>query len=94
MAVTSPVVNTVGGCVDHRAISHRRSPYGVQVRRVGLGPPVGSYGWAGGLGSVWSNDPSHALVGVLLSTDAFGGPFPPPAVLRDFWTGAYSALDR
>ena len=31
---------------------------GVQVRRAGLGPPVGAYGWAGGMGSMWSNDPS------------------------------------
>lgn len=66
---------------------------GVQVRRSGLGPSVGSYGWAGGLGSVWSNDPVNALVGILLSTDAFAGPFPPPPVIQDFWTGAYTALD-
>jgi hypothetical protein len=31
---------------------------------------------------------SNALVGVLLSTDAVAGPF------HDFWTGAYTALDR
>lgn len=65
---------------------------GVQVRRVGLAPAVGSYGWAGGMGSTWSNDPGHALIGVLLSTDAFAGPFPPPPVIQDFWTGAYTAL--
>ena len=67
---------------------------GVQVRRTGLAPTIGSYGWAGGMGSIWSNDPSNALVGVMLSTDAFGGPFPPPAVIQDFWTGAYTALDH
>ena len=66
---------------------------GVQVRRTGLGPGVGSYGWAGGMGSMWSNDPGHELIGILLSTDAFAGPFPPPAVIQDFWTGAYTALD-
>ena len=66
---------------------------GVQVRRTGLGPTVGSYGWAGGMGSIWSNDPRHELVGILLSTDAFAGPFPPPAVIQDFWTVAYAALD-
>jgi len=42
---------------------------------------------------LWSNDPGNDLVGVLLSTDAFAGPFPPPAVIQDFSTGAYSALD-
>jgi hypothetical protein len=53
---------------------------------------VGSYGWAGGLGSVWSNDPRHDLVGVVLTTDAFVAPAPPPAVIHDFWTGVFSAL--
>ena len=67
---------------------------GVQVRRTGLAHPVGTYGWAGGMGSVWENDPSNGLVGVMLTTDAFAGPFPPPAVIQDFWTGAYTALDN
>jgi CubicO group peptidase (beta-lactamase class C family) len=66
---------------------------GVQVRRSGLGPPIGAYGWAGGMGSLWTNDPSHELVGVVLTTDAFAAPFPPPVVIQDFWTGAYTALD-
>src|SRR4051794_15510964 len=43
---------------------------GVQVRRTGLGPTVGGYGWTGGLGSSWANDPNHDLVGVVLTTDA------------------------
>jgi CubicO group peptidase (beta-lactamase class C family) len=65
---------------------------GVQVHRVGLTRPAGSYGWAGGLGSSWANDPGERLVGVLLTTDAFAGPFPPPAVIQDFWTCVYTAL--
>jgi CubicO group peptidase (beta-lactamase class C family) len=64
---------------------------GVQVRRTGP-PTVGSYGWAGGLGSSWSNDPAERLVGIVLTTDMFTGPFPPPAAIRDFWTGAYAAI--
>jgi CubicO group peptidase (beta-lactamase class C family) len=67
---------------------------GVQIRRSGLGPPAGAYGWAGGMGSVWTNDPNNELVAVLLTSDAFAGPFPPPAVIEDFWTGAYTALDN
>jgi CubicO group peptidase (beta-lactamase class C family) len=67
---------------------------GVQVRRSGLGPAIGAYGWAGGMGSMWTNDPGNELVGVMLTTDAFTGPFPPPAVIQDFWTGAYTALDN
>ena len=46
------------------------------------------------MGSLWTNDPSNELVAVMLTTDAFAGPFPPPAVIQDFWTGAYTALDN
>jgi CubicO group peptidase (beta-lactamase class C family) len=65
---------------------------GVQVRPAGLTRPAGSYGWAGGLGSSWANDPHRRLAGILLTTDAFSGPYPPPAVIQDFWTCAYTAL--
>jgi CubicO group peptidase (beta-lactamase class C family) len=66
---------------------------GVLVRNPGLGPGVGAYGWTGGLGSVWANDPATDVVGIVLSTDAFEAPFPPPQVIQDFWTGVYAALD-
>jgi CubicO group peptidase (beta-lactamase class C family) len=66
---------------------------GILLRRSGLGPTAGSYGWTGGLGSAWANDPAHGLVGVILTTDAFVSPFPMPAVIQDFWTGVYAALD-
>jgi CubicO group peptidase (beta-lactamase class C family) len=66
---------------------------GVQIRRVGLAPTVGGYGWAGGLGSSWANDPTERLVGVVLTTDAFVGPFPPPAVIQDFWTTVASSYE-
>ena len=64
----------------------------VQVRRTLPTSPVGSYGWAGGLGSSWANDPGERLVGVVLTTDMFTGAYPPPAVIHDFWTGLYAAL--
>jgi CubicO group peptidase (beta-lactamase class C family) len=64
----------------------------VQVRRTGLVNPAGSYGWAGGLGSSWANDPAERLVGIILTTDMFTGAYPPPAVIRDFWTSVYAAL--
>jgi CubicO group peptidase (beta-lactamase class C family) len=66
---------------------------GVQVRRTGLGPTVGTYGWTGGLGSSWANDPNHDVVGVILTTDAFAGASPLPIVIQDFWTDVYAALD-
>jgi CubicO group peptidase (beta-lactamase class C family) len=65
----------------------------VQVRRRGLGPTVGSYGWAGGLGSSWANDPHQNLIGVVLTTDMFVSAFPPPAIIEDFWTCLYAAID-
>jgi len=66
----------------------------VQVRRTGLGPTVGGYGWAGGLGTSWGNDPAVDVIGVLLTTDMFTSAFPPPAVIQDFWTTVYAAVDR
>jgi CubicO group peptidase (beta-lactamase class C family) len=65
---------------------------GVTLRRTGLGPSGGSYGWAGGLGSAWANDPAEDLVGVVLTTDMFTGPSGLPATVQDFWTCAYAAL--
>jgi len=66
---------------------------GVQRRRRGLGPTAGSYGWAGGLGSSWANDPGKDLVGIVLTTDMFVSATPPPAVIQDFWTCVYTAID-
>jgi CubicO group peptidase (beta-lactamase class C family) len=53
---------------------------------------VGAYGWDGGLGSSWANDPNQDLVGVLLTSQMWTSPSP-PAVARDFWTCAYTAMD-
>ncbi len=53
---------------------------------------VGSYGWSGGLGTSWQNDPVEGLIGVMLTQAAFGTPTPPTA-LEDFWTSAYAAID-
>jgi CubicO group peptidase (beta-lactamase class C family) len=64
---------------------------GVQLRRVGLARTVGSYGWDGGLGSSWANDPAERLVAVVLTTDMFTQAFPPPAAIQDFWTCVYAA---
>ena len=66
----------------------------VQRQRRGLGPNLGGYGWAGGLGTSWANDPNERLVGVVLTTDMFTSAFPPPAVIQDFWTCVYAAVDE
>ena len=65
---------------------------GVQLRRTGLARSVGTYGWEGGLGSSWANDPAERLVGIVLTTDMFVAASPLPGVIQDVWTGIYTAL--
>jgi CubicO group peptidase (beta-lactamase class C family) len=64
---------------------------GVQVRPEPGGATAGTYGWAGGLGSVWANDPAQGLTGILFTNQAWSSP-EPPAVCSDLWAGAYAAL--
>ena len=52
---------------------------------------LGTYGWNGGLGSIWRNDPKEGLVAILLSNASWASPAP-PAVCVDFLTAAYQAL--
>jgi CubicO group peptidase (beta-lactamase class C family) len=53
---------------------------------------VGTYGWDGGLGTTWRNDPSEEMITVLLTQAAFTSPNP-PAVCVDFRTSAYQAIE-
>jgi CubicO group peptidase (beta-lactamase class C family) len=66
--------------------------FGVSVvtARTGL-PAPGRYGWNGGLGTAWFNDPRERLIGILLTQRAFVSPAP-PRVVEDFETCAYAAL--
>jgi CubicO group peptidase (beta-lactamase class C family) len=64
---------------------------GIVTRRTGHAS-VGSYGWAGGLGTVWDNDPAEDLIGIVLTQRMFSSPRL-PAYCRDFWTTAYQAID-
>jgi CubicO group peptidase (beta-lactamase class C family) len=68
--------------------------FGVSVvtRRTQLYHSVGTYGWNGGLGTTWVNDPVEGLTLILLTQQAFTSHLP-PAINRDFWTAAYQALD-
>jgi CubicO group peptidase (beta-lactamase class C family) len=68
--------------------------YGVGVarRRNGTDRGPGAYGWDGGLGTSWSNDPAEGLIGIVLTNEAFATAYPAPAVIRDFWTATYAAL--
>jgi CubicO group peptidase (beta-lactamase class C family) len=67
--------------------------FGVDVQRTaGAGPrSPGSYGWVGGLGTVWMNDPVEDLVGVLLTNQALTSP-EMTGVMTDFWEAVYDNL--
>lgn len=65
---------------------------GVHLRRTGPARSIGTYGWDGGLGSSWANDPAEGLIGVVMSTDMFSGPDSLPRPLEDFWTTVYANL--
>jgi CubicO group peptidase (beta-lactamase class C family) len=68
--------------------------FGVAVvtRRDHVSAPVGSYGWAGGLGTSWRSDPSEDMV-VILLTQASWTSLVPGRVSRDFGILAYQAID-
>jgi CubicO group peptidase (beta-lactamase class C family) len=67
--------------------------FGVSVvtKAGGFDGSVGSFGWNGGLGSIWVSDPKEEMVSIMLSHGAWGSPTPPPA-FRDFLTLAYQAI--
>ena len=64
----------------------------VVTRREHPAAPVGQYGWDGGLGTVWRNDPSEQMITILLTNAAFTSPRP-PEIAQDFLTGAYASID-
>lgn len=64
----------------------------VVTRRTSLYHRVGTYGWTGGLGTAWYNDPAEDLVTILLTQRALTSPAT-PAIFRDFWTTAYAAIE-
>jgi CubicO group peptidase (beta-lactamase class C family) len=62
----------------------------VDAARTDLAASPGRYGWDGGYGTSWANDPREELVAILI-TQRGGFPGASP-VYRDFWTTAYAAL--
>ncbi len=75
----------------------RTAPARVGIRRRRAGPSdgsgrsVGSYGWDGGLGTTWANDPTEDLIAILLTNQAFDSPLG-TRTTNDFWTTSYAAL--
>ncbi len=64
---------------------------GLTNRRTGLGSTA-EYGWSGGLGTIWFNDPVEGLTAILLTQASWTNPVP-PAITQDFLTRAHIALD-
>ena len=60
--------------------------------RDGIAKSIGTYGWDGGLGTSWANDPTEDMIGIVMTQAMWTSPNP-PAVCRDFWTTAYQAID-
>ncbi|MGB6397098.1 MAG: serine hydrolase domain-containing protein [Bradyrhizobium sp.] len=64
----------------------------VFTRRDGLSSVPGRFGWDGGYGTSWYSDRKENLTGILLTQRMMDSP-QPPAVMTDFWTSAYQAID-
>ncbi|HEY7976445.1 MAG TPA: serine hydrolase domain-containing protein [Ktedonobacterales bacterium] len=53
---------------------------------------VGTFGWAGGMGTLWSTDPHEQMVTILMTSCVWNSASPPNVCL-DFSTSAYQAID-
>jgi len=53
-----------------------------------VGRSVGSYGWGGGFGTYWINDPGEDLVALLMVQQ------PSPTLWDDFSNLVYQAIDN
>jgi CubicO group peptidase (beta-lactamase class C family) len=80
---------------EPRRLRRARLGFGVSIvtRRDNVAHNIGTYGWDGGLGSSWRNDPKEQLTAILLTPRAWSAPTP-PASTRDFWIAAYQSLDE
>ncbi len=68
--------------------------FGVSVvtRQTEIYQSAGSYGWNGGLGTCWFNDPAEDLTLILMTQRAMTSHRPTP-LFRDFWTSACQAIE-
>jgi CubicO group peptidase (beta-lactamase class C family) len=67
--------------------------FGVAVvtERTEVAKSAGTYGWDGGMGTSWYNDPAEDLTMILMTQQAWPSPLPPP-LFQDFWTATYQAI--
>jgi CubicO group peptidase (beta-lactamase class C family) len=67
--------------------------FGVAVvtERTEVAKSAGTYGWDGGMGTSWYNDPAEDLTMILMTQQAWPTPLP-PRLFQDFWTATYQAI--
>jgi CubicO group peptidase (beta-lactamase class C family) len=53
---------------------------------------IGSYGWSGGMGTLWESDPREEMITILMTQKGWESPTP-AGVFVDFSTQAYAAID-
>jgi CubicO group peptidase (beta-lactamase class C family) len=56
------------------------------------GASVGTYGWSGGMGTLWESDPHEEMITILMTQRGWESPTP-AGVFVDFLTSAYAAID-
>jgi CubicO group peptidase (beta-lactamase class C family) len=64
----------------------------INTKRTQIYASPGRFGWFGGYGTSWYVDPAEGVIGILLTQAAFTSA-DPPTIERDFWTGAYQAIE-
>jgi len=62
------------------------------TRRDGVADVPGRFGWDGGYGTSAYSDPKENMVAILMTQRVWDSPSA-PAVLLDFWTSSYQAID-
>lgn len=89
----TPEQKAISGLVPGDFDSHGWG-FGVSIvtRRDNVAGAVGTFGWAGGLGTCWDSDPQEEMVTILLTQRALASPSSLDLFL-DFSTLAYQAID-
>jgi CubicO group peptidase (beta-lactamase class C family) len=60
----------------------------VTIRGDALTSTPGRYGWDGGFGTSWANDPNTGTIGILMTQRLWESPRPPDFT-QDFWWSVY-----
>ena len=88
----TPEQKALSGLVSGYFDSHGWG-FGVSVvtRRDDVAAAPGRFGWDGGMGTSWANDPREGMVTILLTQAMWPSPNP-PGIVVDFSTTAYAAI--